>query len=398
MKNAMMDYIGIIGILVVMGVAWLFSENKKAINYKAIGIMLVLQVIVTWGMLSTQIGAIIINGVSAGILKLVDFAHAGIDFVVGGLKPKGVETVFIIDVLLPIVFFSAFMAVLTWIGILPWVIRVVGAVVSKITGLPKLESFNAVSSIFFGQSEALLAIRTHLEGLKRERLYMLCASAMGSVSSTIIGAYMTILPPTYVLVALPLNMFSALIIACILLPVHVESEKDVIKISNDRRRGLFEVIGEGASDGVKLVAIISGMLIAFIALMEGINFVTTNLTGLTLQNILGYILMPFAVISGVPVSEAVTAGGVMGTKIILNEFVAMLQFHDMIPKLSEKTVAVVSTYLVSFANFSSIGIIAGTFKAISEKQMPVVAGFGLKLLFGASLASFLTAAMTGLFI
>lgn len=225
MKNAMMDYIGIIGIFIVMGVAWLFSENKKAINYKAIGIMLVLQVIVTWGMLSTQIGAIIINGVSAGILKLVDFAHAGIDFVVGGLKPEGVDTVFVIDVLLPIVFFSAFMAVLTWIGILPWVIRVVGAVVSKITGLPKLESFNAVSSIFFGQSEALLAIRTHLDGLKRERLYMLCASAMGSVSSTIIGAYMTILPPTYVLVALPLNMFSALIIACILLPVHVESEK-----------------------------------------------------------------------------------------------------------------------------------------------------------------------------
>lgn len=393
----MMDYIGILGIFLIMGLAWLFSSDKKRINFKSIGIMLLLQVLVTWGMLSTRVGEIIINGVSAVILKLVDFARAGIDFVIGGLKPEG-ASVFVIDVLLPIIFFAALIAILNWIGFLPWVIRIVGTAVSKITGIPKLESFNAVSSVFLGQSEVLLAIKSHLTDLERQRLYMICASAMGSVSSTIIGAYMTMLPPKYVLVAMPLNMFSALIIASILMPFRVEKGKDVVHIEEEGRRGLFEVIGEGATDGVKLVAIITGMLISFIALMEGINFVTTNLTGITLQTILGYLLMPFAIISGVPVSEAITAGGIMGTKIILNEFVAMLQFQELIPHLSAKTVAVVSTYLVSFANFSSIGIIAGTFKAISEKQMPVVAGFGLKLLFGASLASFLTAAMTGLFI
>lgn len=393
----MIDFIGILGIFAIMGLAWLFSSDRKGINFKAIGIMLLLQVLVTWGMLSTRIGEIVINAVSSVILKLVDFARAGINFVIGDLKPEG-ASVFVIDVLLPIIFFAALIAILTWIGLLPWIIRIVGTAVSKITGLPKLESFNAVSSIFLGQSEVLLAIKSHLTNLERQRLYMICASAMGSVSSTIIGAYMTMLPPKYVLVAMPLNMFSALIIASILMPPRVEKEKDVVQIEKQERRGLFEVIGEGATDGVRLVAIITGMLIAFIALMEGVNFVTVNLTGLTLQTMLGYVLMPFAVISGVPVSEAVTAGGIMGTKIILNEFVAMLQFQDLIPHLSAQTVAIVSTYLVSFANFSSIGIIAGTFKAISEKQMPVVAGFGLKLLFGASLASFLTGAMTGLFI
>lgn len=394
----MSDYIGVLGIFAVMGLAWLFSSDKKGINFKAIGIMLLLQLLVTWGMLSTRVGEVIINGVSAVILKLVDFARVGIDFVIGGLKPEG-ASVFVIDVLLPIIFFAAFIAILNWIGLLPWVIRIVGTAVSKITGIPKLESFNAVNAIFLGQSEVLLAIKSQLNDLGRERLYMICASAMGSVSSTIIAAYMTMLPPKYVLVAMPLNMFSALIIASILMPFRVEKEKDVVVIEKEeRRRGLFEVIGEGATDGVKLVAIITGMLISFIALMEGINFITSNLTGITLQTILGYILMPFAVASGVPVSEAVTAGGIMGTKIILNEFVAMLQFQDLIQHLSARTVAIVSTYLVSFANFGSIGIIAGTFKAISEKQMPVVAGFGLKLLFGASLASFLTGAMTGLFI
>ncbi|MBA4602579.1 NupC/NupG family nucleoside CNT transporter [Thermoactinomyces mirandus] len=394
----MSDYIGVLGIFAVMGLAWLFSSDKKGINFKAIGIMLLLQLLVTWGMLSTRVGEVIINGVSAVILKLVDFARVGIDFVIGGLKPEG-ASVFVIDVLLPIIFFAAFIAILNWIGLLPWVIRIVGTAVSKITGIPKLESFNAVNAIFLGQSEVLLAIKSQLNDLGRERLYMICASAMGSVSSTIIAAYMTMLPPKYVLVAMPLNMFSALIIASILMPFRVEKEKDVVVIEKEeRRRGLFEVIGEGATDGVKLVAIITGMLISFIALMEGINFITSNLTGITLQTILGYILMPFAVASGVPVSEAVTAGGIMGTKIILNEFVAILQFQDLIQHLSARTVAIVSTYLVSFANFGSIGIIAGTFKAISEKQMPVVAGFGLKLLFGASLASFLTGAMTGLFI
>src|SRR5690625_1590598 len=200
------------------------SNDKKNINYRGIVIMLIAQLITTWFMFTTDIGQAVINGISALFNKLIEFGTEGINFVVGGIE-VGEGGAFFFDVLLLIIFFATLLSILTYLKILPMIIKYIGWGISKITGLPKVESFNAVNSMFFGQSEALIAIKSQFHHLTDNRLYIVSASAMGSVSASIIGAYLQILPPNFVLVALPLNMFSALIVASIIAPVHVNKDR-----------------------------------------------------------------------------------------------------------------------------------------------------------------------------
>lgn len=390
--------LGVLAIIVVLGLAFLMSNDKKNINYKGIGIMLLLQLLTTWFMFSTNIGQAIINGIAAGFNKLIEFGTEGVNFVVGGLMVEEGGSVFFFNVLLLIIFFATILSVLTYLRILPPIIKYFGGLISKITGLPRVESFNAVNSIFFGQSEALIAIRSQFHHLTANRLYIVSASAMGSVSASIVGAYLQMLPPEYVLVALPLNMFSALMLASIIAPVKVPKEEDKVDVKNvTNDKSIFEAMGNGALEGGKIALIVAAMLIAFIASLELVNWII-SFSGLTLQELLGYVLYPIGILMGISPDEVLRAGSVMGTKIVTNEFVAMLEFQPMIAEMSEKTVGIVSVFLTSFANFSSIGIIAGTVKGIDSEKAVSVSGFGLKLLIGATLASILSATVVGLFL
>jgi nucleoside transport protein len=362
--------------------------------------MIFLQFVITAFMFNTEIGLTIINKISAGFNKLIEFGNAGVGFILGGVARLENAGIFFMDVLLLIIFFSTILSVLTYLKILPNIIKYVGGGLSRLTGLPKVESFNAVNSIFFGQSEALIAIKTQFHYLDRNRLYIVCASAMGSVSASIVGAYMQMIPPQYVLVALPLNMFSTLILGSIIAPVRVKKEEDHVDINDvSDAKSFFEAMGNGALDGGKIALIVAAMLVAFIASLELVNwFIQLIFANITLQQILGYIIAPIGILMGIAPSEVIEAGSIMGTKIVTNEFVAMDQFRLMIPDISEKTVGIVSVFLTSFANFSSIGIIAGTVQAISSEKGRTVSKFGLKLLIGATLGSILSATIAGLFI
>src|SRR5699024_6329322 len=375
------------------------SNDKKNINYKGIIVMLTAQFLLTWFMFSTTIGQTIINGISAGFNKLIEFGTEGVNFVVGGVE-VGEGGVFFFDVLLLIIFFATLLSVLTYLKILPTIIKFIGSIISKITGLPKVESFNGVNSIFFGQSEALIAIKTQFHHLNDNRLYIVSASAMGSVSASIVGAYLQMLPPNYVLMALPLNMLSALMVASIIAPVKVPKEEDHVDVKNvTNDKSIFEAMGNGALEGGKIALIVGAMLIAFIASLELVNwFIQLIFAGVTLQEILGYILAPIGFLMGISPGELIQAGSVMGTKIVTNEFVAMLEFQGMLDAMSEKTVGIVSVFLTSFANFSSIGIIAGTVKGIDSEKAVSVSKFGMKLLIGATLASILSATVVGIFL
>ncbi|API91132.1 NupC/NupG family nucleoside CNT transporter [Virgibacillus pantothenticus] len=391
--------LGLVAIVIVLGLAFLMSNDKKNINYKAIGIMLVFQILITLFMFKTEIGQAVIKGISAGFNKLIEFGTKGINFVVGGfvLEDSGV---FFFNVLLLIVFFATLLSVLTYLKILPPIIKYLGALISKVTGLPRVESFNAVNSIFFGQSEALIAIRSQFHHLNANRLYIVSASAMGSVSASIVGAYLQMLPPEYVLVALPLNMFSALMVASVIAPVNVPKEEDIVDIKDvSKDKSLFEAMGNGALEGGKIALIVAAMLIAFIASLELVNWLIQFVfAGITLQDILGYVLAPIGLLMGISPGEVIQAGSIMGTKIVTNEFVAMLEFQQIMGGMSEKTVGIVTVFLTSFANFSSIGIIAGTVKGIDEEKAVSVSGFGMKLLIGATLASILSASVVGMFL
>lgn len=392
--------LGILAILVVLGFAFLLSNDKKNVNIRSIGIMLVSQFIITWFMFTTKIGQSIITGISSVFNKLIEFGTTGVDFILGNILVEEGQTVFFFDVLLLIIFFATILSVLTYLKILPTIIKFIGGGISKLTGLPKVESFTAVNSIFFGQSESLLAIKSQFHYLNDNRLYIVSASAMGSVSAAIVGAYLQMLPPSFVLIALPLNMFSALIVASIIAPVHVDKEDDHVDVKDvSDADSIFEAMANGALDGGKIALIVASMLVAFIASLELVNWVIQfAFSGVTLQQILGYILAPLGMLMGIAPGEVIEAGGIMGTKIVTNEFVAMLEFEQILDSMSAKTVGIVSVFLTSFANFSSIGIIAGTVQAIDSKKAATVSKFGIKLLVGATLGSILSATVVGIFL
>lgn len=391
--------LGILAVIITLGLAFLMSNDKKKINFYAIGIMLVIQLLITWFMFSTAIGEDIIRWISNLFNKLIEFGQEGIGFVLGGFE-LAEGGVFFFNVLLLIIFFATILSVLTYLKVLPIIIKYIGAVISKITGLPRIESFNGVNSVFFGQSEALIAIRSQFHHLNENRLFIVCASAMSSVSASIVGSYIQMLPAEYVLVALPLNMFSCLMIASIIAPVNVPKEEDKVDISDvSRDKSIFEAMGNGALEGGKIALIVAAMLIAFIASLELVNWIIQAVfAGITLQEILGYIISPLGVLMGIAPGEVVQAGSIMGTKIVTNEFVAMLELQPLLDQLSDKTVGIVTVFLTSFANFSSIGIIAGTVKGIDNAKAVIVSKFGMKLLAGSILVSILSATIVGLFL
>lgn len=383
--------IAILGLLIVFGLAILASSDRKKVKIKPIILMLVIQLVLTYLLLNTKFGLVIINSIADGFGKLLEWANEGITFVFGGIVNEGASP-FFLNVLLPIVFISALIGILQHFKILPFIMKWIGFLLSKVNGMGKLESYNAVASAIVGQSEVFITLKKQLGAIPPSRMYTLCASAMSTVSMSIVGAYMTMIEPKYVVTAIVINMFGGFIIASIINPYTVTDEEDILPVEEGaEKQSFFEMLGEYIMDGFKVAITVAAMLIGFVALIAGINSVFDMIFGISFQDIMGYIFAPFAFIMGIPISETVTAGGIMATKLVTNEFVAMLSLGDASAALSERTIGIVSVFLVSFANFSSIGIIAGAVKGLHEKQGNVVARFGLKLLYGATLVSILSA-------
>lgn len=391
----MTTIIGIIGILALVGISWVMSNDKKNINYRAVAIMLAVQIFLAWFMLNTSIGKKIIQKIVDGFNKILSFGHEGISFVFGDLSTKGY---FFLDVLMMIIFISALLSILTYTRILPLAIKYIGGLVAKITGLPKVESFVAVNSMVFGDTTAILSVQSQIHKLSPNRLFIVATSSLVAVSCSTLGAYLQMIPAEYVLVALPINVFSGLILSSIVCPVTKEEDYDIDVKEMIPEKSLFEAIGNGTIIGGRTALIVGAMLITYMALLALINFVLDGIVGMTFQEIVGYIFAPIAFIMGIPTSEIVEAGSIMGTKVAANEFVAMLDFVKILPEMSSKTVGIVSAYLISFANFSSIGIILGTVQAINSDQASQLAKVGLKVLLVATMGSILTGTIVGLFL
>jgi nucleoside transport protein len=383
------------GILFVFMIGYLFSNNRKKIKYKRILLMLAVQIILVYFMMNTSIGLNVITSIGKFFEKLLEIADAGIQFVFGGVVNKG-EMSFIFVALLPLVFLSVLIGILNYVKVLPLIIKYLGLALSKITGMGRLESYFAVSTAVLGQPEVFLTIIKQIPLLSPRRLYTICTSAMSAVSMAMVGAYMTMIEPKFVVTAVVLNIFSALIIANIINPYDLEEDEDLIEVEKDERVPFFQMIGDSIMDGFKLVVTVAAMLLGFIALMEMINVIFLGVFDISFQTVIGYVFAPIAFLMGVPWGEAVKAGGIMATKLVTNEFVAMLSFGNISETLSDKTIAIVSVYLVSFANFGTVGIVAGSIKSISEKQGQHVSKFALKLLLGATLASVISGTIMGI--
>lgn len=382
-------------IVIIFLLAYIASNNKKKIKVKPLVTMLVLQLVFAFLLLNTEVGFVIITAVSTLFDHLLSYAAEGINFVFGGMANEGAGP-FFLNVLLPIVFISVLIGIAQHIRILPIIIRYLGIVLSKVNGLGKLESYNAVASAVFGQSEVFISVKKQLPYIPQHRLYTLCTSAMSTVSASILGAYMTMIDPKYVITALVLNLFGGFMIANVINPYEVTAEEDIIDIQEGEKQTFFEVLGEYIMDGFKVAIIVGAMLIGFVALISMINHVFEAIFGISFQMVLGYIFAPLAFIVGIPAVDMVEAGTIMATKLLSNEFVAMMDLAKIEESLSSRTVGIISVFLVSFANFSSIGIITGAVKGLNEAKGNQVAKFGLKLLYGATLVSLLTAAITSI--
>ena len=391
----------VLAIVVVAILALLVSHNRKQIRIRYVIQLLVIEVLLAWFFLNSDVGLGFVKGFSEMFEKLLGFANEGTNFVLGNMNDKGLAF-FFLKVLCPIVFISALIGILQHIRILPIVIRAIGTVLSKVNGMGKLESFNAVSSLILGQSENFIAYKDILGKMSRNRMYTMAATAMSTVSMSIVGAYMTMLQPKYVVAALVLNMFSTFIVLSLINPYRVEQSEENLQMSNlHEGQSFFEMLGEYILAGFKVAIIVAAMLIGFIALISALNALFATVTGwfgysISFQGILGYIFYPVAWVMGVPASEALQVGSIMATKLVSNEFVAMMDLQKVAATLSPRAEGIISIFLVSFANFSSIGIIAGAIKGLNEEQGNVVSRFGLKLVYGSTLVSVLSASIAAL--
>ncbi|ECE0385772.1 NupC/NupG family nucleoside CNT transporter [Salmonella enterica subsp. enterica] len=392
----------VLALAVVAVLALLVSSDRKKIRIRYVIQLLVIEVLLAWFFLNSDVGKGFVEGFAGMFDELLKFAAVGTNFVFGGLLNDTVPHQFFLQVLCPIVFISALIGILQHIRVLPVIIRAIGFLLSKINGMGKLESFNAVSSLILGQSENFIAYKDILGKMSRNRMYTMAATAMSTVSMSIVGAYMQMLDPKYVIAALVLNMFSTFIVLSLINPYTVDASEENIQMSNlHEGQSFFEMLGEYILAGFKVAIIVAAMLIGFIALIAALNALFATVTGwfgysISFQGILGYIFYPVAWVMGVPSSEALQVGSIMATKLVSNEFVAMMDLQKIASTLSPRAEGIISVFLVSFANFSSIGIIAGAIKGLNEEQGNVVSRFGLKLVYGSTLVSVLSASIAAL--
>lgn len=402
--------INIIGLLVFLGIAFLFSRNRKDIQWGSIGILVVLNLLLAWFFVYFPAGTNIVKLAADGISWVIDAAFTGIGFAFESWTTSE-QLDMAVQALFPILLVVPLFDILMYLRVLPWIMRGIGWVLAKITRQPKFEAFFGIEMMFLGNTEALAVSSEQLKRINDARVLTIAMMAMSSVSGAIVGAYVTMIPGELVLTAIPLNIINAMIVSSILNPVKLDDEEDVIfdLRSSETRQPFFSFLGDSVLNAGKLVLIIIAFVISFVALAELadrlINLITGgigNVIGVDgsfgLDQILGVVMWPFALLLGLPLDEAWLIAQQMAKKIVTNEFVVMGEITGEINNYEPHRRAIISTFLISFANFSTIGMIIGTLKGIvQEKTSDFVSKYVPMMLLAGILVSLLTAGFVGLF-
>lgn len=394
--------INLIGVLVFLAVGVLLSKKRKDIHWHGVGSLLALNVFIAWFLTSFPIGRDIVQGAAAGFTWLVSVAYEGIAFAF----PDWVHVPqmnFFTSALLPILLVVPLFDILTYIGLLPFIIKWIGKALAFLTHEPKFESFFAIEMMFLGNTEALAVSSLQLKRMKADRCLTLAMMSMSCVTAALIGVYTKMMPAEFILTAVPLNIINALIVTNILHPVKITEEEDTVARLDDggkAREPFFSFLGNSILGAGKLVLIICANVIAFVALAKLIDMLLVLIhPAITLENILGCIMFPFAWLLGLDSTEAFAMAQYMGTKFVTNEFVVMLSVQDLLNGYSRHMQGVLTVFITSFANFSTLGMIIGCFKGLVDdnKNDLISRNVGYMLLSGI-LVSLLSAGLAGLFI
>ncbi|MBZ1510154.1 NupC/NupG family nucleoside CNT transporter [Leuconostoc mesenteroides] len=393
-----------------IAIAALFSRDRKNIQWKSVGIVLALEILLAWFFTQFKAGQIAVQAAADGFNWLVSVATQGIAFALPEwLTSNNGGPNFVTSALLPILLVVPLFDILTYIGLLPWLIKWIGKGLAFITGQPKFEAFFSIEMMFLGNTEVLAVSKAQLDMMSARRNFTLAMMSMSCVTSAIIGSYTQMVPGKYVLTAIPLNILGAIIIATILNPTKVTPEEDVIvsvASDNGKKEPFFSFLGDSILGAGKLILIITATVIAFVSLAALINqlFSLTGLNWLTLENIFGVIMFPFAWLLGFNVHEAFQIAQYMGTKLVTNEFVVMGEVSKSIMAgkglfANEHARIVLTVFLTSFANFGTLGMIIGCFKGlVSKEKNDYISARVPYMLLSGILVSLLSAATAGMFV
>lgn len=432
--------INIVGILAILLIAFLLSTGKKRIRLRVVGAAFALQALMAFLVLATSGGRAVIQGMSNGVAALLSYANEGTEFLFGPTDSNPLANTFALGALPVIIFFAALVSILYYLGIMQRVVRWVGGAIGWVTGISKVESLGAAANIFVGQSESPLVVRPYLAALSPSRLFTLMAVGMAGVAGTILAAYAGLLGNDYLPFLLAAAFMSApggILMAKIIMPddgeMSAEAEGEIAlprgRISSEgpaaitegdkphevlvaetfedgeRPANIIEAAAQGAQTGVKLAVAVGAMVLAFVALVALANGLLGWVGGLfgygelSFQMLLGWVFAPVMYLIGIPWDQAGAAGGLFGTKIVLNEFVAFIDLGALeTGVLSDRSRAIVTFALCGFANFSSIAIQMAVTGGLAPNQRPVIAKLGLRALAAGSLANLMSAALAGLFL
>ena len=394
--------INVLGIVIFLAIGVLFSKKRKDIQWRSIGTLLVINVFLAWFLTSFSVGRDIITAAAIGFNSLISVAYEGIAFAFPDWENVP-QMNFFTAALLPILLVVPMFDILTYIGILPWFIRMVGKALAIITREPKFESFFAIEMMFLGNTESLAVSSLQLKRMKADRCLTLAMMSMSCVTAAVLVAYTKMMPAEFIISAVPLNVINALIVTNLLHPVKISEEEDVIATLNEggkKREPFFSFLGNSILGAGRLVLIICANVIAFVALAKLIDMILMGINPMiSLENILGCIMFPFAWLMGLDTTEAFKLAQYMGTKLVTNEFVVMLDAKDIMDTFTPHMQAVLTVFVTSFANFSTLGMIIGCFKGlVGDDKNELISRNVAYMLLSGIMVSLLSAGIVGLFI
>ena len=409
--------IALIGIISLVAIAVIFSSNRKAINYRTVGGAFLLQLAIPALVIFTDWGASFLQGMSFAVQSIIDSANAGINFLFGGLVSGkmfevfgGGGFIFAFRVLPVIIFFASLMGVLYYLGVMQFIIKIFGGALQKLLGTSRTESMSAAANVFVGQTEAPLVVKPYIKSMTRSELFAVMCGGLASVAGSVLVGYASLgVSLDYLIAASFMAAPGGLLMAKLMEPetetpkAELSTEELLADDDEDKPVNVIDAAANGASSGLKLALNVGAMLVAFIALIALINSILgsagnfVGIAGLTLEGLLGYLFAPVAFLLGIPWSEAVQVGSLLGQKLVVNEFVAYIQFTGIKETLSEHSQAIVTVALCGFANLSSMAILLGGLGVLAPSRRPDIARLGLKAVLAGTLSNFMSATLVGIF-
>ena len=427
-----MNPTGLIGVVVLIGIAWLLSENRKRFPWRIVLGGVGLQLVLAVTLIKLPPVVLVFEYLATGISKVIGFADAGIAFIFGEqlLDPSGPwGFIFGVKVLPVIIYFAALMAVLYHIGIMQIIVKALAWMLRRTLGVSGAEALAMAANVFVGQTEAPLCVKPYLEKMSRAALMTLMVGGFATIAGSVLAGYVNFLVPSgdeeerakwirHLLTASVMSAPAAFVMARLIVPESPDAERDTAaEMSNETpAANLLDAAATGSTDGLKLALNVGAMLIAFVALLALVNWplsaigqwgpvneflVERGVETLNLQTILGWVFAPLAWTMGVEWSEASFVGRLMGEKVIVTEFLAYLTLAEGVNTegmISERTAAIGAFALCGFANFGSIGIQIGGLSAIAPSRRADFVSLAFKAMIGGAFASWMTASIAGIFL